>query len=108
MRFVGQMGDSFVKVPIEEIGVDTKDGLYVRPSDAHDFTFVWRDASGVRWSSELRALVAYEPARWDHVSLLRQIVAAVKSEYGCTLHLVPDTRWCGMAFEIQSQLRSAA
>jgi hypothetical protein len=97
-----------VRVPIEEIGVDTKGDLYVRPPDAHDFTYVWRDASGVRWNAELHALVAYDPARWDHVSLLRQIMAAVKNEYGCTLCLVPDTRWCGMALEIKSQLRSGA
>lgn len=67
---------------IEEIGLDSHGHLFVRPVSANpdEFAYIYRDASGVRWSSQLRALHAYEPERWDPTDLYRQIIAAIPGE----------------------------
>jgi len=82
-------------MPIEEIGLDDQGNLFVRPSaaSADEFTHIYRAAMGIRWNSRLRALYAYEPARWVSTDLFKQIVSAVCSEYGIQLKGTPATIW---------------
>ena len=83
------------RVAIEEVGIDAAGYLFLRPSldPKENYEFIWRDASGVRWNEQLRALHAAEPSRWEHFELYKQILKAVRSEYGELLVLTPATRF---------------
>jgi hypothetical protein len=91
---------------IDEIAIDQAGRLLVRPrlGPAHDFAFIYRDASGVRWDAGSRSLVAPAPETWSYLDWLKQIVAAVSSEYGHRLQLTPETRWSGVPAELQSSI----
>lgn len=80
-------------MPIEEIGLDDQGYLFVRPSaaSADEFAYIDRAAMGIRWNTRLRALHAYEPARWTTTDLYRQVIAAVLDEYGIQLRPTPGT-----------------
>jgi hypothetical protein len=93
---------------IEEIGLDTHGYLFVRPlaASAHEFTYIWRDAAGVRWNDDLRVLHAAEPARWTPVELYAQIIAAVYREYGVRLEATANTLWSRMPDELQRSLKA--
>jgi Integron Cassette Protein Hfx_Cass5 len=99
---------SHVPMAIEEIGLDDQGHLFVRPTAAStdEFTFIWRDASGIRWNRELRTLHAAEPERWDLVQLYRQIIAAVWSEYGVRLSTMPRTVWNRIPAELQTAIEA--
>jgi hypothetical protein len=92
---------------IEEIGLDARGHLFVRPlaASANEFAYVWRDASGIRWDSELRRLHAAEPARWEAIDLYKQIVAAVHREYGIQLHITTSTICAQVPEDLQRSLR---
>ena len=80
---------------IEEIGLDEQGYLFVRPSaaSANEFSYIWRDASGIRWNAQLLAFFAAEPGRWAVSDLYKQIVAAAYREYGVQLRATPSTVW---------------
>jgi hypothetical protein len=93
---------------IEEIGLDNQGYLFVRPlaASADEFAHIWRDASGIRWNSELQVLHATEPARWEIVELYRQIIAAVYREYGIRLEATPSTLWNQIPDKLQRSLKA--
>ena len=94
--------------PIKEISIEEDGRFCVYPdiSVSGDFEFIWRDASGIRWDNKINALIAYEPHRWEPVTLYAQIILATKSEYGCQLYLTPGTSWRGVTEEIKEQIQS--
>ena len=96
------------EVEIEEVGINSVGHLFVRPPATEDFTFIWRDAYGVRWNEKSHSLVAYEPHRWEHLALFQQMITAVKSEYGRCLVVGPDTRWSNIPSELRSHIEHAA
>ncbi len=89
---------------VEEVGLDAAGHLFVKPQASDDFTYIWRDASGIRWNETTRTLVAYEPKRWEPITLFQQIVAAVKNEYGRVLALNSKTKWTNVTPEFRAQL----
>jgi hypothetical protein len=103
------LGPDVTKVaPIKEVSIEEDGRLCVYPdtSVSGDFEFIWRDASGIRWDTKANALVAYEPHRWEAVTLYGQIILAVKSEYGWQLNLTPATSWRGVSEEIKEKIQS--
>ena len=44
-------------VTVSEVSLDSAGHLFVKPKAPEDFTFIWRDASGVRWNAASRALM---------------------------------------------------
>jgi hypothetical protein len=95
-------------LPIEEIGLDSHGCLYVRPvtTNANEFAYIYRDASGVRWSNEVRALHAAEPERWEPTALYLQIIDAVRREYGIQLLIKPETRWTCIPGELRASIQA--
>jgi hypothetical protein len=93
-------------VPVEEIGLDGHGYLFVRPAGAtaDQFAYIWRDASGIRWDSELRVLQAAEPRRWEPTGLYQQILVAVHREYGVLLHTTPSTVWSRLPAHVQTMI----
>jgi hypothetical protein len=92
---------------IEEVGLDEGAGLFVRPALApsEDFRFIWRTATGIRWSDRLRGLYAAEPGRWSPLELFEEMVKAVRDEYGRSLVVTRDTRWLGVPLDLQTQMQ---
>ena len=95
-------------MPIEEIGLDDQGYLFVRPlaASADEFTHIYRAAMGIRWNSRLRALHAYEPARWAAMDLYKQVIAAVDSEYGVQLHATLGTIWTRIPADIRKAIET--
>jgi Integron Cassette Protein Hfx_Cass5 len=73
-----------------------------------NFAHIYRDASGVAWLENGRSLAAREPQKWTHVELFKQILAAIRNEYGQALVFAPETRWNNVPSELQNELRSCA
>jgi hypothetical protein len=94
--------------PIEEIGLDAQGHLFIRPAAAssEEFSYIYRDGSGIRWNTKLRTLQAYEPERWDAIALYRQMIAAVRREYGVLLVIKPNTRWSGISDELHASIQA--
>jgi hypothetical protein len=97
-----------LKLKIAEIGIDSDGYLFVRPAlqPSANFEFIWRDASGIRWSETRRVLHAYEPARWEHFALYKQILNAVRSEYGESLEPTVETQWSQVTPELKKTIEA--
>ena len=80
---------------IAEVRVDDAGRLCVVP-ETQTFPFIHRAGMEVGWDKEGRFL--YSPAlrEWSYARWFQQIVAAVASEYGCSLAVTPRTRWHGV------------
>jgi hypothetical protein len=92
---------------IEEIGLDNDGALYVRPASGHDFNYIYRSASGIRWNNALRTFHAYEPHRWAAPALYREIRRAVAGEYGVALTIGPSTIWKNIPDALKDSILSA-
>ena len=97
-----------MKVAIAEVGLDSMEHLFVRPPEFEDFTYIWRDASGVRWDQDRHVLIAYEPERWEPVTLFKQIVAVVNNEYGRELEVTLSTEWSNVQPKLRAQIEAAS
>ena len=94
--------------PIEEIGLDDNGYLFVRPETTSDdeYAYIWRDASGITWNSQARALHAVEPARWAALALYQQIVSAAHREYGVKLRITANTEWSRIPTDLRALIES--
>lgn len=93
---------------IEEVIVDALGHLQVRPqlSSGNDYSFIYRDASGITWLPDRGVLAAREPDRWEAFELFSQIVQAVRNEYGEYLVVSPQTRWTNVSTELRAKIRA--
>ena len=98
------------RVAIDEVEIDGSARLLVRPklAPSEHYEYIYRTASGVRWSRDARALVPYEikgmsPAWW-----FSQIVAAVESEYGQLLELKVETKWTNVSESDRLEIEAAS
>ena len=91
-----------------EISCNPQGHLSVKPDSnvCGTFEFIYRDASGVRWDEHNKSLVAYEPERWSAFDLYRQILSAVKNEYGCQLFTNTETRWSNVPEAIRQMIEA--
>ena len=88
------------------VEMDSTGQLFVRPqSDTEGkYEYIYREANGLRWSRDRRALCAYEPARWQPEELFQHIVATLQSTFDETLQLTEDTVWIGVPQNLQRRL----
>ena len=91
---------------ITEIRVDDAGQLCVVP-ETQTFPFVYRAGMEVRWDELGRFLHSPPPREWPYVRWFQQIVAAVVSEYGCSLSITPQTRWNGVHASQQAAILAA-
>jgi hypothetical protein len=89
------------------VEMDSSGQLFVRPeSDSEGiYEYIYREANGLRWNREKRALCAYEPERWQPEELFQHMVTTLRSAFDETLQLTQDTVWIGVPPELQTQLR---
>ncbi|MDR3264116.1 MAG: hypothetical protein LBT30_07400 [Clostridiales bacterium] len=76
---------------IEKISLDKNGILSIAPKNG-SFEFIYRSATGVRWNENKRCL--FHKLSVDDVSVLwlyKEILSAIKSEYGVILKISPET-----------------
>ncbi len=77
---------------IKEIWIDNTGNLCIRPKSER-FEYIYRSAMGVYWNSSERFLYPRIIGSWSPANWFRQILKAVRDEYGCELFLTSKTRW---------------
>jgi hypothetical protein len=77
---------------IKKIWIDNTGALCVQPKTER-FEYIYRSAMGVYWNSPEGFLYPRLLGSWSPTDWFRQILAAVKNEYGCKLYLAPETNW---------------
>ncbi len=93
---------------VVKVLIDPAGQLFVQPQLDPGATYesIYREANGLRWDSQHRALHAYEPKRWEPVELLQHIAATLYSAYDERLQVSEDTVWEGVPQELQATLRA--
>ena len=94
-------------VNIDEITTGPDGCLMVKPAlpADKDYRFIWRDASSVRWDARLRCLFVLDIEGFVELDYLRQIIVAVKNEYGDELTVCSGTAISGPPEPVQQQMR---
>ena len=89
---------------IEKVYVDNSQILFVKPK-SYSFDKIYRSAMGVNWDENKRCLYQAHPSReWDILRWYKQILLAVKSEYGITLKICSDTIYENIEPEVQKSI----
>jgi hypothetical protein len=88
---------------IAEISIDPQGRLRVTPESAK-FPFVYRAAMEVNWDEAANCLYSPPPREWTYEQWFKQILAAVRDEYGCSLLVTSDTRWSNVNLDIQQAI----
>lgn len=84
--------------------MDENDRVFVRPADG-DFEHVFRAAMGVYWYEERKVLSHPDPPReWTHLQWFRQILGAVRDEYGIDLEVTDQTIWTNVPVEMKAAI----
>jgi hypothetical protein len=95
---------------IKEIWIDNTGSLCIRPKSER-FEFIYRSAKGVYWNSAEEFIYPQIIGSWSPADWFRQVLEAVKDEYGCRLYLTSETSWANIdeitrkAFESECEKR---
>jgi hypothetical protein len=91
---------------VSQVIVEPKAGLLVvlQGDGLKPYEYIYREANGLRWNNERRAVHAYEPSRWEHAELLRHVAHTVREAFGEELLLSPSTEWVGISPELKAEL----
>ena len=93
---------------IEKVYLDNSQILFVKPKN-YSFDKVYRSAMGVNWDENKCCLYQAQTSReWSILGWFKQILSAVKSEYGISLQLCSDTIYENIEAEVQKSMESEA
>jgi Integron Cassette Protein Hfx_Cass5 len=90
---------------VAEIGIDEAGRLLVRPQ-GETFEHIYRCAMEVHWDQDLACLFVPKPRKWSYVDWYRQIVAAVRAEYGRDLVVSGNTRWTNVPADLRRTIEA--
>ena len=76
---------------IVEIGITEKNELFIRPAETA-FTLIYREAAGINWDKDLKALVGEPKRDMSFTFWFLHILLTVKN-LGFNLQITDDTRW---------------
>lgn len=96
------------QVDVAEVGVDASGRLYVVPTIPAEtgFDFIYRAGMEVSWEADSRSLVSPIPRKWSRADWFRQILSAVKGEYGTSLRVLPSTQWSNVPAEDRKEIEA--
>ena len=89
---------------IAEIGIDVANRLYLRPTRS-SYPHIHRAAKGIQWDPVQRRLYGEAPKEFSHADWFRQILNAVRDEYGDNLTVNPSTIWSNVPVSLQSEIK---
>lgn len=90
---------------IAEVGLDRDGRLFVRPRQGA-YPMVYRAGMQVYWDEHHARLFSPKPIEWSYLDWYKQIIAAVRSEYGVVLRIDGGTIWTDVSDALQSEIRS--
>lgn len=79
-----------MNILIEKISINKQGILCVKPKN-YCFDKIYRSATGIHWDENEMILFHNPPCKWDAFRWYKQILLAVKSEYGKILVISADT-----------------
>lgn len=90
---------------IKQIKIDDAGRLLIIPS-AKEFSQIYRSAMEVHWDNKSNFLYSPSPREkgWRYLEWFKQILKAVKEEYGCLLFIGRNTEWINIPSEIKEQI----
>lgn len=88
---------------IVEIGIDHLDRLFIIPAH-QQFNYIYRSAAEVGWDDKGNFLFSPKPREWSYLVWYKHIVTIVKTEYGCTLFINPQTLFSNISDELKDQI----
>ncbi|HEU4950700.1 MAG TPA: hypothetical protein VFT46_02050 [Holophagaceae bacterium] len=94
---------------IAEIGIDSKQRLYVKPQ-TRSFPFIYREAMEIHWENEGEYLFAPEPPRgdlWPPERWFEQILHAARLQ-SVELVVTGSTRWINIPDALREKLMAIA
>ena len=94
-------------LPIDSVEIDSSGALFIRSQTDRSYEYIYREASGLRWDRQRRALHAYEPSRWEAVELLRHMAVTLRDCCDEELAFVGSTAWQGVPQDLQDDLQGA-
>lgn len=77
---------------ILKIWIDNSNRLCIEPKTV-TFELIYRSAMGVHWNASERFLHPSSVGSWPPIDWFRQIISAVKNEYGYQLIITKKTKW---------------
>ncbi len=87
---------------VEEIGIDSEERLYLRPSTA-SFPFIYREAMEVHWCEKNNLLNSPKPREWSYFDWYMQIIKAAK-EQGYIFKVTDKTRWVNIPEKLKNEI----
>jgi len=100
------MGDIVKTEIIREIKINSRGRLQVVPFK-QNFEFIYRSATEIHWDNKENCLYAPEKMKdWSYVDWFKQILNAVRSEYGYILCIVKETNWINVPNDLIDQIKS--
>ena len=87
---------------IDEVGIDQKGRLYVRPRDC-TFPFIYREGMEVNWDADNGHLYGPPPRTWDYIRWYRQIILAASNQ-GVVLNHHPETAWSSVPEALRNEI----
>ena len=94
------------RIPVEEIRIDESGRLHLHPrlAEGSDYEFVYRAAMEVYWDPVSASLFSPVPRERSYLDWFRQIVAAVRSEYGDRLAVSGRTQWTNVPGDLRREI----
>ena len=92
-------------VLIEKIILNKEGVLFVKPKN-YSFDMIYRSAMGVHWDKNESLLYHNLPKDWNNLRWYRQIISAVKGEYGVTLKVDSKTVYENIDEKVKTAIES--
>ena len=89
---------------ITEIGIDELGRLFIKP-ETKQFSYIWRSATEVHWDNN-GFLYSPKPREWTYFMWYKQILFAIKDEYGCSLLITSNTKWFSVPEDLKQEILS--
>ena len=89
---------------ILEIGINDKEGLYIKPSLAK-FPYMYREAIEVHWDEKEKYLYGPKPRKWSYLDWYNQIQSGANIQ-SFNLLITKETKWVNIPEKLKSQIMS--
>lgn len=90
---------------IAQMMIDDDGRVRITPR-TQSFPAIQKAYDDILWNDEQHCLCSAKPYGWEYLKGCRHIVKGVKSVYGCTLTLHPETNWINFPSWLKSEVEN--
>lgn len=87
---------------IEEIGIDEKGSIYLKPSNI-EFSYIYREAAEVHWNADKKVLHSPKPREWSYLDWYIHI-KKVASLLDCKLYITNNTNFTNVPNGLKKEI----